>query len=154
MKSAKYSALATGPSNEIARAGLAMSGASQPAGNGTGIDAMKDAARELIFGQAPQHRTAVVEFHDNQPGDNFSTLVNFTTSRPTAWAAVRDHAPFHGFSSAWDAVESGLQLFPATPDPSRVRVLAFLSDGFDNSSTATPQTLIDEALAALASFPG
>lgn len=117
------------------------------AGNGTGIDAMKDAARELIFGQAPQHRTAVVEFHDNQAGDNFSTLVNFTTHRQAVWEAVRDHAPFHGFSSAWDAVESGLQLFPADPDSSRVRVLAFLSDGFDNSSTATPQTLIDEALA-------
>lgn len=117
------------------------------AGNGTGIDAMKDAARELIFGQALRHRTAVVEFHDNQPGDNFSTLINFTTHRQAVWEAVRDHAPFHGFSSAWDAVESGLQLFPETPDPSRVRVLAFLSDGFDTSSTATPQTLIDEALA-------
>lgn len=115
------------------------------AGGGTGIDAMKDAARALIFGQAPQHRTAVVEFHDNQLGDDYSTLVDFTTDQTAVWTAVRDHAPFHGFSSAWDAVQSGLELFPETPDPNRVRVLAFLSDGFDTSSTSTPQTIIDTA---------
>ncbi|MAW60178.1 MAG: hypothetical protein CMJ94_05005 [Planctomycetes bacterium] len=117
------------------------------AGGGTGIDTMKDAARRLIFDRAPQHRIAVVEFHDNQLGDNYSTLVPFTTNKSAAWAAVRDYAPFHGFSSAWDAIDSGLELFPATPDPARVTVLAFLSDGFDTSSTATPQSIIDKAQA-------
>lgn len=117
------------------------------AGGGTGIDAMKDAARQLIFDRAADHRIAVVEFHDNQAGDNYSTLVDFTTNKWVAWNAVRDHAPFHGFSSAWDAIDSGLELFPADPDPSRVTVLAFLSDGFDTASVATPQTIIDKAIA-------
>lgn len=117
------------------------------AGGGTGIDAMRDAARRLIFDRADDHRVAVVEFHDNQAGDNYSTLVDFTTNKWAAWGAVRDYEPFHGFSSAWDAIDSGLDLFPADPDPSRVTVLAFLSDGFDTASVATPQTIIDKAIA-------
>jgi hypothetical protein len=117
------------------------------AGGGTGIEAMRDAARQLIFDRADDHRIAVVEFHDNQVGDNYSTLVDFTTNKWVAWNAVRDYAPFHGFSSAWDAIDSGLELFPVDPDPSRVTVLAFLSDGFDTASVATPQTIIDKAIA-------
>jgi len=117
------------------------------AGGGTGIDTMKEAARQLIFDRASQHRVAVVEFHDNQAGDSFSTLVDFTTNRNVAWAAVRDYMPFHGFSTAWDAVDSGLDLFPETVNDSRVKVLAFLSDGFDTSSVTTPQAIIDKAVA-------
>jgi von Willebrand factor type A domain-containing protein len=117
------------------------------AGGGTGIETMRDAARQLIFDRADDHRIAVVEFHDNQAGDNYSTLVDFTTNKWVAWNAVRDYEPFHGFSSAWDAIDSGLELFPAAPDSSRVTVLAFLSDGFDTASVATPQTIIDKAIA-------
>jgi von Willebrand factor type A domain len=117
------------------------------AGDGTGIDVMKQAALQLIFDRAPAHRIAVVEFHDNLSGDNFSTLIDFTTDKNAAWAAVRDYQPFNGFSTAWDAVDQGLNLFPATVDLGRIKMLAFLSDGFDTSSTQQPQNLIDLAIA-------
>lgn len=117
------------------------------AGAGTGIDVMKLAAKELIFDRAENHRVAVVEFHDNLSGDNFSTLQGFTTDKNAAWVAVRDYQPFSGFSVAWDAVHSGLSLFPSTVDLGRVKTLAFLSDGFDTSSAQTPQSVINLAVA-------
>lgn len=115
------------------------------AGGGTGLGVMKQAAKQLIFGRADNHRVAVVEFHDNLAGANYSTLIDFTNDKQAAWDAVRTFEPYHGFSVAWDAVHHGVSLFPSTVDPARVKMLAFLSDGFDTSSTQTPQTVIDLA---------
>ncbi len=115
------------------------------AGGGTGIAEMKAAAYPLIFGRAENHRVAVVEFHDNLSGDNYSTLIDFTSDKQAAWDALWNHDPYNGFSVAWDAVYHGVSLFPSTVDLGRVKVLAFLSDGFDTSSTQTPQTVIDLA---------
>ncbi len=117
------------------------------AGGGTGIDEMKAAAQRIIYSLAPNHRVAVVEFHDNLGGDDFSTLVPFTFDKNEAVAAVRDFEPFHGFSKLWDAVDHGLQLFPATPVAGRLNVLVFLSDGFDASSSQSPGQVIATAQA-------
>lgn len=117
------------------------------AGDGTGIAAMKAAAYPLIFGRAENHRVAVVEFHDNLSGNNYSTLKDFTTDKQAAWDALWNYDPYNGFSVAWDAVYHGVSLFPSTVDPGRVKVLAFLSDGFDTSSAQTPQSVIDLAVA-------
>ncbi len=117
------------------------------AGGGSGLSVMKQAAKQLIFGRAENHRVAVVEFHDNLSGANYSTLVDFTTDKQAAWDAVNNFEPYHGFSVAWDAVYHGIGLFPSTVDLGRVKTLAFLSDGFDTSSTQTPQSVIDLAIA-------
>lgn len=50
-----------------------------------------------------------------------------------------------GSSLCWDAVYTGISLFPVNVDPNVVKVLLLLSDGFDTSSTHTPSELIDLA---------
>ncbi len=109
---------------------------------GGGIDTMLNGVNLILDELAESHRVAIVEFHDNDPADNFSVLQSFTTDKEDARQAVMDFAnPYNGFSTCWDAVYLGLEQFEGQADSGRVRNLVFLSDGFDNSSIHTPKEL-------------
>jgi Mg-chelatase subunit ChlD len=107
-----------------------------------GIDTMLMGVDSILDGLAESHRVAIVEFHDNQAGDNYSVLQDFTTEKEEARFAIQSFTgAYNGFSTCWDAVYLGLGLFPIEIDSNTVRNLVFLSDGFDNSSIHTPREL-------------
>ncbi|MBD3169005.1 MAG: VWA domain-containing protein [candidate division Zixibacteria bacterium] len=113
-----------------------------------GIETMINGAKSLINNMGETHRIAVIEFHDNDPSDNYSLLQEFTTNKSAAVAAIEDfvdQGAYNGFSVCWDAVSMGIQQFPAESDPNSIGALIFLSDGFDNSSSATPAQVIQNA---------
>jgi len=111
-----------------------------------GIDTMLQGVDLILNSLAASHRVAIVEFHDNNPGDDYSVLQEFTSNKQEAGRAAREFSNvYNGFSSCWDAVYRGLELFPEDSNSSTFRALVFLSDGFDNSSSNQPQDLIDFA---------
>jgi len=111
-----------------------------------GIDTMLQGVDLILNSLAGSHRVAIVEFHDNNPGDNYSVLQEFTSNKQEAAQTVHNFTNvYNGFSTCWDAVYKGLELFPEDSNASTFRTLVFLSDGFDNSSMHQPQDLIDFA---------
>jgi hypothetical protein len=117
-----------------------------------GIQLMKMGAKALIDTLRETHQVAVVEYHDDQydfPPYTFPTVLQpFTTDHEAAKAAIDSfHTDAPGFSVCWDAVDTALAQFPIEPDLKSVRVVVFLSDGFDNSSNTTPADLISRAQA-------
>ncbi len=111
-----------------------------------GIDTMLQGVDMILNSLAGSHRVAIVEFHDNNPGDNYSVLQEFTSNKLEAGQTIHNFTNvYNGFSTCWDAVYRGLELFPEDSNSGDFRTLVFLSDGFDNSSTHQPQDLIDYA---------
>ncbi len=109
----------------------------------SGIDTMLMGVDLILNGLAESHRVAILEFHDNNPSDNYSVLQEFTSNKEQARMAVENFTDvYNGFSTCWDAVYSGLELFPDEDVASTYRALVFLSDGFDNSSTHVPDDII------------
>ncbi|MFT4542705.1 MAG: hypothetical protein ACI841_001275 [Planctomycetota bacterium] len=110
---------------------------------GDGIQSMKDAAVELIGRLNPEHRVGVVTFNDT---DDIEELVGLTTDHDAVEDDIQEHDAYNGFSPAWDAVRGGVQMLAnGGGDLNTLRVLVFLSDGFDNSSIARPDDVVDLA---------
>lgn len=108
----------------------------------TGIEQMILGAQEIIRALGTGHRIAIVEFHDRNPDP--ATLVDFTTDTTLVFARIDrflQQATDHGATRVWDAVDTGLQLFAEADTPQDVRLLIFLSDGFDTSSRIVPSQL-------------
>lgn len=111
-----------------------------------GIDTMVQGVDLILDNIAESHRVAVVEFHDNNPADNFSVLQEFTSNKTEASQTVQSfNNVYNGFSTCWDAVYRGLELFPEDSNANTFRALFFLSDGFDNSSSHSPEDIIELA---------
>ena len=112
----------------------------------SGIDTMLSGVNLILASLAESHRTAIVEFHDNASGDNYSVLQDFTSDKQEAWSVISDFIDvYNGFSTCWDAVYEGLELFVVDSTSNTFRALVFLSDGFDNSSQKQPNDLIHKA---------
>lgn len=107
------------------------------------IDKMTLSAKDLIDSLNETHQVGVVEFH--RPDEPPALLHAFTTYKNAAKEAIDNFSYgkiYRDFSSCWDAVHKGLKQFPEKPDPNVFKTLAFLSDGFDNSSFNTPDDVI------------
>lgn len=113
-------------------------------------------AKTIINTLTETHRIAIYEFNHNDPSDNFSLIQDFTSDKTEAINSLDDfinNATYYpGFSLCWDTVQAGLELFSEILEPDKVRSLVFLSDGFDNNSTATPEELVSTATAKLVRF--
>ncbi|MDR4508174.1 MAG: VWA domain-containing protein [Candidatus Brocadiaceae bacterium] len=110
------------------------------------INKMLSSVRDLIDSLNETHQIGVVEFH--RPDEPPAILQTFTTYKNAAKEAIDNFSSskiYRDFSSCWDAVQKGLQQFPEQPDPNIFKTLVFLSDGFDNSSFNTPDTIIASA---------
>ncbi|NOR65619.1 MAG: VWA domain-containing protein, partial [Candidatus Scalindua sp.] len=115
--------------------------------NYNGIETMVTGVKSLIDSLKETHQIGAIEFHkpDAQP----SILQPFVTSKSAAKDAITKFASeeiYSDFSNCWDAVYKGIEQFSAKHNPRVFRALLFLSDGFDNSSTSTPQNIIGLAL--------
>ncbi len=115
--------------------------------NYNGIETMVTGVKSLIASLKETHQIGVIEFHkpDAQP----SILQPFVTSKSAAEDAVTKFAKeeiYSDFSNCWDAVYMGIEQFPEKHNPRVFRALLFLSDGFDNGSTSTPENIIGLAL--------
>ncbi|MFH2034853.1 MAG: vWA domain-containing protein [Candidatus Zixiibacteriota bacterium] len=116
-----------------------------------GIATMVAGAKSLIDRMGETHRIAVMEFHNNDRinNDMYSVIQPFTSDKIIAKVAIDNFVnvgTYHGFSTCWDAIAEGITLFPSSDDPNKIRALAFLSDGFDNSSIATTSDIIHDAI--------
>jgi hypothetical protein len=112
-----------------------------------GIETMVTGVKSLIDSLKETHQIGAIEFHkpDSQP----SIIQPFVTSKSAARDAITKFASeeiYSDFSNCWDAVYMGIEQFPAKHNPRVFRALLFLSDGFDNGSTGTPQDIIGLAL--------
>jgi len=121
------------------------------ASSDNGISSMVTGAKSLIDKMGETHRIAVMEFHNNDRAhnDTYSILQPFTLDKVAAKNAIDDFVSagtYNGFSTCWDAIEHGLTLFPTLDDSTKVQALAFLSDGYDNSSYALTGDMIDTAI--------
>jgi len=115
--------------------------------NYNGIETMVTGVKSLIDSLKETHQIGAIEFHkpDAQP----SILQPFVTSKSAAKDAITKFASeeiYSDFSNCWDAVYKGIEQFSAKHNPRVFRALLFLSDGFDNGSTSTPQNIIGLAL--------
>lgn len=115
-------------------------------GNVSGIDQMLAGARSIIRELGLAHRMAIIEFHDRNVEPE--VLTYFTADTTFLLAQLQSFAarPIdHGATRVWDAVEKGIALFSEVENPEDVRLLIFLSDGFDTSSRIFPSALVREA---------
>ncbi|NUO07677.1 MAG: VWA domain-containing protein [Candidatus Brocadia sp.] len=111
-----------------------------------GIETMLTGAKSLIDRLKETHQIGIVEFH--RPDEAPLIILPFTTHKQLATDAIGNLANkdiYSDFSICWDAAYKGLNEFPAVSDPKTFRALAFLSDGFDNSSVHRPEDLISLA---------
>lgn len=111
--------------------------------NTSAIDQMLAGSKSIIRALGPAHRIALVEFHDRNVEPQ--VLVYFTSDTSYIMAALGAFASLpidHGSSRIWDAIYKGLSLFPTANNPDDVRILIFLSDGFDTSSQRSIQEVI------------
>lgn len=109
---------------------------------GTGIDRMLAGSLAIIRTLAPRHRLALLEFHDKNLEPQI--LSYFTSDTTLLIRRLMDFAggPVdHGSTRIWDAVRQGIDLF-ANSTEDAVRMLIFLTDGFDTSSRTTPKELM------------
>ncbi|MFT4542587.1 MAG: hypothetical protein ACI835_005055 [Planctomycetota bacterium] len=111
---------------------------------GEGIAEMRTAAKQLIDQMKEDHRIGAVAFNDT---GEISDLINPTTDHDAVKDEIDEFDPFQGFSPAWDAVSEGLEMLDDEGDGA-LRVLVFLSDGFDNSSVASPADVVEQAVDA------
>ncbi len=119
----------------------------------TGIAQMLEGARTIIRKLGAAHRVALVEFHDRNVAPQ---IISYFTSDTDALLAILDdfakRTIDNGSTRVWDAVITGLNLFPTEDNPDNVRLLVFLSDGFDTSSEKQPadiKSLAREKLAQI-----
>lgn len=108
-----------------------------------GVKTMIVGAKALIDSLRETHEIGVIEFH--RPFETPGILQPFMTNKQSAKDAIDNFVStsvYSDFSICWDAVYKGMELYPTIPDPSIFRTLVFLSDGFDNSSTHSPDELI------------
>jgi hypothetical protein len=104
---------------------------------------MAEGAKRLINGLAASHRVAVIEYHDRNEEPSF--LSYFTTDKQVLVEAIDRFVNLrldHGSSRCWDAVYTGISIFPETSQQQDARALLYLSDGFDTSSRHTPAEII------------
>ncbi|MFQ5627160.1 MAG: hypothetical protein ACE5I1_00250 [bacterium] len=114
--------------------------------NQTAIDQMLLGSKEIIRSLGAAHRVALLEFHDrNFEPQVLSYFTSDTTFLIGALDAFASSQIDNGSSRVWDAVHKGLQLFPDEDNPDNVRLLIFLSDGYDTSSRFTPDNIIELA---------
>ncbi|MDQ7051582.1 MAG: vWA domain-containing protein [candidate division KSB1 bacterium] len=109
---------------------------------GTGIDRMLAGSLAIIRTLAPRHRLALLEFHDKNLEPQI--LSYFTSDTTVIIRRLMDFAAEpvdHGSTRIWDAVRQGIDLFANSADDA-VRMLIFLTDGFDTSSRTTPKELM------------
>lgn len=113
-----------------------------------GIDKMIEGANSIIDALEDSHRIAIVEFHHNEPGNDFSVIQDFTYDKEMAkenLQAFVDKDVYNGFTLCWDAMYEGMNLFSAESSFDIVRAMVVLTDGFDNNSLTTPSDLIKAA---------
>lgn len=107
------------------------------------IDEMLAGAEAIIHALGTGHRMALLEFHDRNVDPQ--VLAYFTSDTTFLLSTLRDFArePIdHGSTRAWDAVYQGVSLFSDAGQEEDVRLLIFLSDGFDTSSRRTPSEIV------------
>jgi hypothetical protein len=112
----------------------------------TAIDQMILGSKEIIRAIGSAHRIAMIEFHDrnfdSQVLSHFTSDTTFLIATLDAFAGMPID---HGSTRVWDAVYKGLELFPDVNNPDDVRLVIFLSDGFDTSSRFKPENIIELA---------
>jgi len=113
-----------------------------------GADVMVESANSLIDSQSAAARFAVIEYHDRNVEPK--VLKNFTTNKDLVKDAItefKDSDYDAGSSRCWDAVDKGLDLFTKDNESSigTVKLLVFLSDGKDTSSSTTTSDIITKA---------
>ncbi|MBN1419973.1 MAG: VWA domain-containing protein [Planctomycetes bacterium] len=109
------------------------------------IDKMEQSAVIFLSSLAEGHGAAIVEYHERHGG--ISVVSDFTTSKDTLLARFDDFRqngrPLSGASPCWDALMTALTLFE--PPSNDSRVIVFLSDGRDTSSSATVSAVVQAA---------
>ncbi len=112
----------------------------------TGIEQMLTGARTIIRTLGAAHRVALVEFHDRNVAPQ---IISYFTSDTDVLLATLDRFAEreidNGSTRVWDAVMTGLNLFSTEDNPDNIRLLVFLSDGFDTSSEKRPEDIKDLA---------
>jgi len=116
------------------------------------IDKMEQSAVLFLSSLAEGHGAAIVEYHERHGG--ISVVSEFTTSKATLLDRFddfrRNGRPISGASPCWDALMTALTLFE--PPSNDSRVIVFLSDGRDTSSTTTVPKVVQAAKDAQVAF--
>jgi len=113
--------------------------------NSGGTSEMVLGANAIIESLKDSHRVAIIEFHHNDPNDNYSIIQDFTYSKQQAKDSLQNFVAagmYHGFSLCWDATALGLTLFDSDQEYDTVRAMVILTDGFDNNSITNVEDLI------------
>jgi len=101
----------------------------------TPLDLEVEAVRQFVQQLQPRDRVALISFSDAA-----ITEVRMTTDHQSLISKLDRLTPW-GQTTLWDAVLQGMQMVLEDETPAR-RALIVLSDGLDNKSLETPQTVL------------
>lgn len=101
----------------------------------TALDLAKQAVRDFAGQLAPRDRLGLITFSDAAIRE-----VRLTTDRSDLTRSLDRLVPW-GQTTLWDAIFLGMEELVADSDPAR-RALIVLSDGWDNNSQETPQSIL------------